>query len=70
MDGLKLLERDSFREFALPVDGHRPDVKLGATVMLNGECWRIVGIASNPNRPGDHLVFVDRDAPSMETVAA
>ena len=63
MNRSKFLRPDSFREIGPPADAEGVDVAIGATVVLDGERWCIVGIAPNPHRPGERLVFVERVAP-------
>jgi hypothetical protein len=63
---LKLVERGSFREVALPADMDSDDVAVGVVFTVDGEGWRVAGIVRHPNRPGDHLGFVERVVAAQE----
>jgi len=62
MSKSKFLKPNSFREIAPPADEDGIDVAIGAMVLLDGDRWCIIGIAPNPYRPGERLVFVERVA--------
>jgi hypothetical protein len=62
MSKSKFLRPGSFREIAPPADEDDVDVVIGAIVLLDGERWCIIGIAPNPYRPDERLVFVERVA--------
>jgi hypothetical protein len=58
----KFVEYGSFREVLSPTPVTTSDIRIGTRIVLASVDWRIVGSAPNPHRPGDRLVFVEREA--------